>query len=147
DGPAPLSGALTGGAQTPGGPLPDPMPPVPPESPLEMPVQDFRTPPPAGAGPGGGSAPLPPPSPQVLAARLIVFGGTALIAASGCWQMLVVFGSEIQTLQWLLLVLFTLTFGWIGFSFCSLLSGLVARPPVTPAEPGAARIAIVMPVY
>lgn len=116
------------------------MPPVPPEAPLAMPAQDFRAPPPPGPA-------RQPTHPQVVAARVIAFGGTAAITALGFWQMLVVFGNNIQPLQWVLLVFFTLTFGWIGFSFCSLLAGLVARPPVTPAAPGSARIAIVMPVY
>ncbi|MBB1498534.1 glucans biosynthesis glucosyltransferase MdoH [Paracoccus sp. MC1862] len=116
------------------------MPPVPPEAPLAMPLQDFRAPPPSGP-------PRPPASGRVLAARLLAFGGAAAIAVAGCWQMMVAFGANILPLQWALLAFFTLTFGWVGFSFCSLLAGLIARPPVTPADPGGARVAILMPIY
>ena len=87
--------------------------PVPPEAPLAMPAQDFRAAPPPG--------PLfVPPSREVVLARIIAFGGAALIAALGLQQMLMVFGGRIQPLQWALLVFFTLTFAWVGFSFCSL---------------------------
>ncbi len=79
-------------------------------------------------------------------ARLIAFGGAAAITIAGFWHMLQALGTT-QPLQYVLLVLFTLTFGWIGFSFSSMLAGLLVRPPVTPAGPGCARIAIVMPVY
>ena len=116
------------------------IPPVPPEVPLSMPAQDFRAAPPSGPA-------REPATARVLAARLIAFGGAALITAIGFWQMLIVFSDGIQPLQWALLVFFTLTFGWVGFSFCSLIAGLVARPPVTPADPGTARVAIVMPIY
>ncbi|HHW35106.1 MAG TPA: hypothetical protein GXX24_13355, partial [Paracoccus solventivorans] len=44
---------------------------------------------PAGrASPGGSPGPAPLQA-HVLAARTVVFGGTALITAIGCWQMLV----------------------------------------------------------
>ncbi|WP_240558645.1 glucans biosynthesis glucosyltransferase MdoH [Paracoccus contaminans] len=105
-----------------------------------MPVQDFAAPPPPGPA-------RERPAPSVLLARLIAFGGCALIVALGFWQMLLVFGGQVQPLQWALLVFFTLTFGWVGFSFCSLLAGLIAQQPQTPADPGEARIAVVMPVY
>jgi len=116
------------------------MPPVPPEAPLAMPDQDFRAPPPPGPS-------RQPASGRVLAARLVAFGGAAAITALGFWQMKVAFGANILPLQWALLAFFTLTFGWIGFSFCSLISGLIARPPVTPDDPGRARVAILMPIY
>lgn len=115
-------------------------PATPPEAPLAMPAQDFRAAPPPGP-------PRLPPAPEVVLARVIAFGGAALIVALGFWQMLLVFGDRIQPLQWALLGFFTLTFGWVGFSFCSMLAGLVARAPATPADPGTARVAVVMPVY
>ena len=116
------------------------LPPTPPEAPLAMPHQDFRAPPPPGPAPEATDT-------QVLLARLIAFGGAAALTALGFSEMLLALGDRIQPLQWALLALFTLTFGWIGFSFCSLLAGLIARQPVTPDDPGHARIAIVMPVY
>ncbi|WP_112872974.1 glucans biosynthesis glucosyltransferase MdoH [Paracoccus endophyticus] len=121
-------------------PPPAPPPAVPPESPLSMPVQDFRADPPQGPA-------RQPAAPAVRAARLIAFGGTAVVTGLGCWQMLLVFGDRIQPLQYALLGLFTLTFAWVGFSFCSMLAGLVARQPQTPDDPGDARVAVVMPIY
>ncbi len=119
--------------------LPD-IGPVPPEAPLDMPVQDLRQVPPGGPV-------RQPAAPRVLLARAIAFGGAALIGAMGFWQMLLVFGERITPLQAVLLVLFTLTFSWVGFSFTSVLSGLIFRrrePLVTEND---ARIAVVMPVY
>src|SRR5690606_1665205 len=46
-----------------------------------------------------------------------------------------------------LLVLFALTFTWVGFSFTSMISGLFARPLRTPEGPNDAKIAVIMPVY
>ncbi|MFV0410108.1 MAG: glucans biosynthesis glucosyltransferase MdoH [Paracoccus sp. (in: a-proteobacteria)] len=116
------------------------MPAVPPEAPLDMPVQDFRAPPPPGPE-------FARPDAQTRLARLIAFGGATLITGLGAWQMLAAFGTNIQAMQYVLLGLFTITFAWIGFSFCSMLAGLVARQQATPVDPGTARIAVVMPVY
>ena len=114
--------------------------PTPPEAPLAMPVQDFRGPPPPGPAPQRAVR-------EVVLARVIAFGGSALITALGFWQMLLVLNGQLQPLQYVLLVLFSITFGWVGFSFCSVVAGLCAKPPRTPADPGHARVAIVMPVY
>ncbi|WBU63022.1 glucans biosynthesis glucosyltransferase MdoH [Paracoccus aerodenitrificans] len=113
---------------------------VPPEAPLDMPVQDLSTVP--SGGPGFTAS-----APEVRLARLVAFGGTAVITALGAWQMWAAFGANIQILQYVLLFLFTITFAWIGFSFCSMLAGLSCRQHETPAEDGDARIAILMPVY
>ncbi len=105
-----------------------------------MPVQDFRALPPPGPGRG--------PTPWwVMAARLVAFGGTALITVIGYQQMLAAFGDQITLLQYVLLGLFTLTFAWVGFSFCAMLAGLFARDPVTPDGPNTARLVVVMPIY
>lgn len=114
-------------------------PPTPPEAPLDMPVQDLRRVP---DGPKRQRQPR-----HVWPARLIAFGGAAAITAVGCWQMMLAFGGQILPLQMALLVLFTLTFGWIGFSFTSALAGLLAPQPETPDGPNDARIVVVMPVY
>lgn len=114
---------------------------VPPLAPLEMPVQDLRRLPVGGPGPrrlGGW---------QVAAARVLAFGGAALVAVLGGWQMRLVFGDNVTALQACLLTLFTITFVWVGFSFASMLSGLFARPLSTPDGPNDARIAVIMPVY
>ncbi|AGT09345.1 membrane glycosyltransferase [Paracoccus aminophilus JCM 7686] len=105
-----------------------------------MPVQDLRGAPPHGPRPGWASW-------RVTLARLIAFGGTAAIAVAGYREMVLVFGDHITFLQGVLLVLFVLTFGWVGFSFCSMVAGFFAPAPKTPEGPNAARIAVVMPVY
>ncbi|MFV0294320.1 MAG: glucans biosynthesis glucosyltransferase MdoH [Paracoccus sp. (in: a-proteobacteria)] len=115
-------------------------PAVPPEAPLDMPVQDFRAPPPPGPE-------FTSPAPEVRLARLIAFGGAALVTALGAWQMWSAFGTNIQLMQYMMLGLFSITFAWIGFSFCSVLAGFVARQHETPADTGNARMAIVMPIY
>lgn len=113
---------------------------TPPEAPLDMPVQDFRAAPPPGPE-------FQAPAPEVRLARLIAFGGALLVTGLGAWQMWSAFGTNILPMQYVLLGLFSVTFAWIGFSFCSMLAGLVARQFETPADPGDARVAIVMPVY
>ncbi|WBU55775.1 glucans biosynthesis glucosyltransferase MdoH [Paracoccus sediminicola] len=113
---------------------------TPPEAQMAMPVQDFRAPPPKGPG-------FVSPAPEVRLARLTAFGGAAIITALGAWQMWAAFGTNIQPMQYVLLFLFTITFAWIGFSFASMLAGLMVRQQETPTENGDARIAIVMPVY
>lgn len=115
-------------------------PAVPPEAPLEMPVQQFR---------------LRPQRRRVRRhnlwrvwlARLIAFGGTAALAVIGFIQMLAAFGDRPTPMQLALLVLFVPTFAWVGFSFCGLLAGLVAPRLRTPDGPNPARVAVVMPIY
>ncbi len=90
------------------------------------------------------------PSIRVILARLIAFGGAAALAWYGNWQMMLVFGNETSTLlQLLLLVLFTITFGWIGFSSTQAIAGLLAARVRDGDEgrPLNARTVIVMPVY
>lgn len=113
---------------------------VPPEAPLEMSTQDF------------GRQPLirhkkRANGPMVWLARLIAFGGAAVIAAVGFSQMLQTFGDRPTPMQWALLILFVPTFAWVGFSFCSVLAGLFAPRLRTPDGPNNARVVVVMPVY
>lgn len=115
-------------------------PATPPEQPMKMPVQNFRGPPPEGPWLGA-------PSLRTIAARLVVFGGTLALTAYGASQMLLVFGDNITILQGVLLILFVLTFGWVGFSFCSMIAGAFAPKLTNPTGPNDARIAICMPVY
>ncbi|MAN55903.1 MAG: glucans biosynthesis glucosyltransferase MdoH [Paracoccus sp.] len=114
--------------------------PVPPESPIAMPVQDFRTLPATRRLRRTESA-------RVWLARLITFGGTAAIAVIGFMQMLEAFGDKPTPMQLALLALFVPTFAWVGFSFCGLLAGLFAPRLTTPDGPNDARIVVVMPVY
>ncbi|MDK8873137.1 MULTISPECIES: glucans biosynthesis glucosyltransferase MdoH [Paracoccus] len=115
-------------------------PATPPEAPLDMPEQDFRGRPPLGPDSRW-------PSLGTIAARLVAFGGAAAIAWVGWRQMILTFGSNVTWLQSVLLVLFALTFTWVGFSFTSMVSGLFARRLRTPDGPNEAKIAVVMPVY
>lgn len=113
---------------------------TPPEAPLDMPEQDFRAAPPPGPRAGF-------PSLRTILARLIAFGGAASIAVIGWQQMDQAFGANVTFLQGVLLVLFGLTFAWVGFSFCSMVAGFLAPRLTTPTGPNAARIAVIMPVY
>lgn len=115
-------------------------PATPPEAPLNMSEQDFRARPPQGPKTRW-------PRPGTIAARIIAFGGAGLIAWTGWTQMSAAFGTQMTFLQSVLLVLFVLTFTWVGLSFCSMLAGFLAPRLTTPTGPNDARIAIIMPVY
>lgn len=115
-------------------------PPMPPEVPLEMPVQDFRALPPAGPRRNRDAL-------RVWIARLVAFGGTVALATVGFLQMLTAFGDKPTLMQLTLLALFVPTFAWIGFSFCATLAGFLAPVPKTPTAPGEAKVAVVMPIY
>ncbi|WP_303360931.1 glucans biosynthesis glucosyltransferase MdoH [Paracoccus sp. (in: a-proteobacteria)] len=118
------------------------LPAVPPESPLDMPVQDFSAPP-LRSAPARWRE-----SWRTWVARLLAFGGAAAITITGFLVMLDAFGDQPMPLQIALLALFTPTFAWVGFSFCSMLAGLFAARPHDPqGAPGRARLAVVMPVY
>ncbi|MDO5648044.1 glucans biosynthesis glucosyltransferase MdoH [Paracoccus sp. (in: a-proteobacteria)] len=112
---------------------------TPPEQPLAMPVQDFRVAPARRAGSRD--------SLRVWLARLTAFGGAAAIAVLGCAQMLRTFGDSPTPMQIAFLVLFVPTFGWVGFSFASVIAGLFAPARQTPPGPNTARVAVVMPIY
>mgnify|MGYP001290195890 CR=1 FL=1 len=115
--------------------------PTPHEAPLSMPAQNLAAAPPAR---------FPRASARTRAARIVAFGGGAAIAALGAWQMGVALSpGAVGPLQIALLVLFAITFGWIGFGAASTLSGLLFGPPrAAPAQgPLGLRVALVMPVY
>jgi membrane glycosyltransferase len=115
--------------------------PVPPPAPLAMPAQDLRRAPEARFARADG---------RVWLARLVAFGGAAALTAFGAYQMGKVFdpanGGAMQTT---LVVLVTLTLGWIAFSACAALAGLffAPRPRPAPAAASIGRTAIMMPVY
>ncbi|AXC51286.1 glucans biosynthesis glucosyltransferase MdoH [Paracoccus suum] len=117
------------------------LPPTPPEAPLEMPAQEFF-----GEVPEGPAR--RPASTATIGARVVTFGLTAIIAGVGFWQMLHAFGGGPTLAQGVLLVLFTLTFAWIGMSFASMLAGVIfpPQPRETSAENNA-RVAVLMPLY
>src|SRR6478609_9169956 len=95
-------------------------PATPPEERLIMPVQSFkswnmserRKP----AAPGNWKTPW--------LKRLFVFGGGLALTAFGAWEMYnVVSVSRTTSLQYALLVLFTINFSWIALAFTSALLG------------------------
>ncbi|MBK0398318.1 glucans biosynthesis glucosyltransferase MdoH [Limibaculum sp. M0105] len=116
--------------------------PTPPSAPLEMPTQDLAR---------GPIVAFPPSSLGTAFARLIAFGGAAVLTAYGFNEMLLVFGKETRTfLQLVLLGLFTITFGWIALSATQTIAGLLCapgRPDVPRDGPLKGRTAILMPVY
>ncbi|WP_375464286.1 glucans biosynthesis glucosyltransferase MdoH [uncultured Methylobacterium sp.] len=120
---------------------------MPAEAPLAMPVQDL-----SAWDPAAGHRPARR-HPRPWLARLLVFGGAALLAAYGGLQMyetVSVSGSP-TALQSVLVALFLLTFSWIALAFTSAVVGfavLLARPHLPPVPARlATRTAILMPVY
>ena len=124
---------------------------LPPEAPLEMPVQDLR----AGtlANPR-----LPSTPPSIGWRRAFVFGGAAgltLLAAYQMWWLMR--GDGIAVLEGALLALFVLLFAWIAFSFMGALAGfarVVGRPALRlglstdgPLPALSTRTALLVPVY
>lgn len=92
---------------------------LPPEAPLEMPVQDLRH----GALT---NAALPSAPPRMGLRRLLVFGGTALVSLLAAWQMWwLLRGDGISVLEGLLLALFVPLFAWVALSFASAVPGFV----------------------
>jgi membrane glycosyltransferase len=88
-----------------------------------------------------------------ILARLAVFGGALALTAYGAFEMYKVVGVGTTTaLEWVMVVLFVVTFSWIALSFTASVVGFVwlivhgrERPPL-PASL-AERTAVVMPIY
>jgi membrane glycosyltransferase len=124
------------------------VPGMPPVEARVMPTQDLR------AAPRGdwGARPISPQNFRIYAARLIVFGGTAALAAFGAEEMItVVSAGGITQFEALFTALFVINFTWIAFAAASAVAGLlVPLPPqlgLDPAKRLATRTALVMPVY
>lgn len=130
---------------------------LPPEAPLDMPVQDLRAAPARSA-----STTIPgrlPSSPGGLwLRRLVVIGGAILLTAFATREMWLVLNSGRPTpLQAVVLGLFVVLFGWIALSFTSatcgflrLLLGPDRRLGIAPNGPPplpASRTALLMPCY
>jgi membrane glycosyltransferase len=120
---------------------------MPPEAPLAMPVQDL-----AAWNRASSHRPARPGRPPRLA-RLAVFGGALALTSYGGWQMfetVSVSGSP-TALQFVLVVLFCLTFSWIALAFTSALLGfavLLRHAPAAPVPTSLhSRTAVLMPVY
>ena len=127
---------------------------------------------PETAATGYGSASVPPPAPLAMPvqslrkyegrarvrasfvarlARLLTFGGAAALAGFGAHEMFAVVDiGGITHLEWLMVVLFAITFGWISLSTAACVTGVLLgwqRRRAPKDVPLASRTAVVMPVY
>ena len=125
------------------------MPPVPTEARLEMPTQNLRR----WEKTRFARDNAPNPRGTTLA-RLVVFGGGAWLIAYGIGEMVgVVEAGGIVGLEWPLLILFALTYGWIALSAMSgvvgFLDGFLEQRRANRPAPRKlkTRTALVMPVY
>ncbi|WP_082609848.1 glucans biosynthesis glucosyltransferase MdoH [Bosea sp. Root381] len=123
-------------------------PATPPESRLVMPVQSFRS--------WSASDRRKPVAPQSWTTpwlkRLFVFGGGLVLTAYGAWEMYnVVSVSRTTSLQYVLLVLFTINFSWIALAFTSAVLGffglLFGKSRSERVEALKHRTVVVMPIY
>ncbi len=114
---------------------------------MPMPTQDLSNAPPRAQT---------PPDPALLARRLAVIGGAAIITLIATWQMYAVLnGRGPTTLGLVITALFTTLFAWIALAFTSAIAGVVAtlQSPLALASPNGpaptltARTALLMPTY
>src|SRR3984957_4679470 len=117
-------------------------------APLAMPAQSFRR-----FSPRDRRALVAPAfaKPPILT-RIAVFGGALALTAYGAYQMFkVVSIGPITPLEWVIAVLFVMTFSWITLSFTSTLVGffwlLAHRRGREPSPRLRERTAVVMPIY
>ncbi|MFC5594783.1 glucans biosynthesis glucosyltransferase MdoH [Lysobacter niastensis] len=124
---------------------------LPPESPLDMPVQTLRA--------GRLDKPSLPTTPRAMSLRrAYVIGGAGaltLLAAYQIWWVLR--GGGINVLELLLVLLFIALFAWIAMAFVSALAGFILIASRTPARLGVSprgplpvlqsRTALLMPTY
>lgn len=125
---------------------------LPPEAPLEMPVQSLRQKPQRRAGG------LPSRPTATWLRRLLVIGSAIALTAFAAREMWLVLGSGKPTvLQAFVLVLFVVLFAWIALSFTSATCGFVRlllgpdrrlgiTPDGPPPMPGV-KTALLMPTY
>ena len=126
------------------------VPAMPRESPLEMPTQSLRRFDPRRER-RGWTKPVHHRATRL--ARLVVFGGAALLLGFGIEEMYrVVNVGEVTLLKWILVALFAANFSWIALSFSSAVVGFVWLALFAPKRPGlpaalSLRTAVVMPIY
>jgi len=125
-----------------------PLPATPPENRLIMPVQSFRS--------WKDEDRRRPVAPRAWKTpwlkRLFVFGGGLALTAYGAWEMYnVVSVSRTTSLQYVLLVLFTVNFSWIALAFTSAVLGffglLFDRSRPVHVDSLQHRTVVVMPIY
>ena len=88
---------------------------------------------------------------RTVAARVVTFGGALALTVYASDEMVgvVSFGSGASFLQWLMVVLFTITFGWIALPAAAAVAGVLfggARLRAVAELPVIHRTALVMPV-
>ena len=123
---------------------------LPPESPLEMPVQSLRQAPPSAGRPA--SAPA-----GMWWRRLLVIGGAVVLTVLAGHEMVLVLGvSGLTLLEYVILGLFVSLFAWIALALVSSLAGFFSMlagggrrldPPGSPLPVLAGRTALLMPAY
>jgi membrane glycosyltransferase len=116
--------------------------PVPPEAPLEMPEQDFAR---------WHSVRAPKSVTfKVFLARLLTFGGALALTAYATREMVAVVSvSGVSALQWLMVALFAVTFGWIALAAAAAVTGALlggTRRRATADLHVTERTALVMPI-
>ncbi len=120
---------------------------LPDETPLGMPTQAL--------GQKPGRAPRPASSPAFMAGRrLLVVGGAVAITAAATREMVLVLGvNGLNSLAWVILILFVSLFAWIALALTSGICGFVSVLAGGGTELGVsdapldARTALLMPVY
>ena len=125
-------------------------PPLPPDAPLDMPVQEFEGPPPA-------SIEVRTQPPGMLVKRLLLIATTAVLSLSASTEVRLAFSrAGLDLLDLVLLLLFVPLFSWIAFGFVNSAIGFVQlisgeHPGFTavpsPAQALHHRVAVLMPVY
>ncbi len=123
---------------------------LPPEAPLDMPVQRLHGPPP-------GSIEVQTQPHGLLVKRLLLVGSTAVLALAASTQLRMLLAREgSDAIDVLLLVLFLPLFSWISFGFVNsaigffqLISGEHPGFTAVPSPAGALRhrVAVLMPIY
>jgi membrane glycosyltransferase len=118
---------------------------LPPESRLEMPVQDLKHWPPGGALPAGRS------HPSIHVCRWFVFSATFALTGLGTYEIYqVISPADITWLQVIFAALFAVTFAWISFACASAVLGFLClrrQRYVLADKDKIGRTALLMPVY
>jgi len=116
---------------------------VPPVAPLDMPEQNLVR--------YSRERKLGWPSVKTVLARVLTFGGAIALTAYASGEMIAVVSvGGVSVLQWLMVVLFTISFGWIALSAAGAVAGVFFGGPRLRAvadAPIPQRTALVMPVY
>ncbi len=116
---------------------------VPPQAELEMPEQNLRR--------YVRERRLGWPSLKTLLARLVTFGGGLALTGYATFEMIAVVSVGIvSVLQWAMVALFAITFGWISLAAAAAISGVLfggVRRRATAETRVEQRTALVMPVY